>query len=151
MKPCPWVEHDGGRAEVGYRGSAGDCAVRSIAIVTDIAYQDVYDRINAIAKTERPRGKKKRSSAREGVHRPTMCKYVEGQLGFTWHPIMRIGQGCKIHLRSDELPSGRLIVSLSKHYAAVIDGVVYDTRDPSREGTRCVYGYWLAPNTLATD
>jgi len=25
---------------------------------------------------------------------------------------------------------------------AVIDGVINDTYDCSREGTRCVYGYW---------
>ena len=55
---------------------------------------------------------------------------------------MGIGTGCKVHLRKDELPMGRIIVALSKHYAAVIDGVVHDTHDPSRSGTRCVYGYW---------
>ncbi len=31
-----------------------------------------------------------------------------------------------------------------RHYTAVIDGVINDTHDPSREGTRCVYGYWVA-------
>jgi len=36
----------------------------------------------------------------------------------------------------------RLILSLSKHLAAMVDGVVHDTHDPSRGGTRCVYGYW---------
>jgi hypothetical protein len=25
----------------------------------------------------------------------------------------------------------------------VIDGVIHDTFDPSRGGTRCVYGYWI--------
>lgn len=30
-------------------------------------------------------------------------------------------------------------------YAAVVDGVVRDTHDPSRDGTRCVYGYWREP------
>jgi len=25
----------------------------------------------------------------------------------------------------------------------VIDGVLHDTHDCSRDGTRCVYGYWL--------
>jgi len=24
----------------------------------------------------------------------------------------------------------------------VIDGVIFDTHDPSRRGTRCVYGIW---------
>lgn len=39
----------------------------------------------------------------------------------------------------------RLVVGLGRHYAAVIDGTVHDTRDPCREGTRAVYGYWAAP------
>jgi hypothetical protein len=56
---------------------------------------------------------------------------------------MFIGQGCKVHLREGELPMGRLVVNLSKHFTAVIDGVVYDTHDPTRDGTRCVYGYWI--------
>ena len=55
---------------------------------------------------------------------------------------MFVGSGCQVHLREDELPSGRLIVSLSKHSCAVIDGVIHDLDDPSRDGTRCVYGYW---------
>ena len=42
-------------------------------------------------------------------------------------------------------PPGRLIVSVSRHLCAVIDGVLYDTHDCSRSGTRCVYGYWTAP------
>jgi hypothetical protein len=53
---------------------------------------------------------------------------------------------CKVHLRDGELPMGRLVVSLSRYYAAVIDGVIHDTHDPSRDGTRCVYGYWTMPD-----
>ena len=55
---------------------------------------------------------------------------------------MQIGQGCKVHLRADELPPGRLVVSVSRHTTAVIGGVIHDTYDPAREGTRCVYGYY---------
>jgi hypothetical protein len=33
------------------------------------------------------------------------------------------------------------IVRCLKPTAAVIDGIVHDTYDPSRNGTRCVYGY----------
>jgi hypothetical protein len=65
-----WVYNDGGREAAGYKGAAGDCVVRAIAIATGKSYQEVY---NAIT---------------------------------------------------------------------VIDGVVNDTFDPSREGTRCVYGYY---------
>jgi len=49
-------------------------------------------------------------------------------------------------LKKDELPSGTLIVSCSKHITVVKDGVLHDTYDCSRRGTRCVYGYWTKPN-----
>ena len=39
--------------------------------------------------------------------------------------------------------AGRIIVRLSKHYTCLIDGIIHDTHDPSRNGTRCVYGYWI--------
>ena len=55
---------------------------------------------------------------------------------------MFIGQGCKIHLRQGELPMGKLIVSVSRHLVAVINGTINDTYDCSRDATRCVYGYW---------
>ena len=67
--------------------------------------------------------------------------YIES-LGFKWIPTMKIGQGCKVHLRKDELPSGTLIVNVSKHLTTVINGVINDTYDPSRNATRCVYGFW---------
>jgi hypothetical protein len=55
---------------------------------------------------------------------------------------MGIGTGTTVHLRDGELPMGRLIVACSRHYVAVIDGVIHDTSDPSRDGTRAVYGYY---------
>lgn len=58
---------------------------------------------------------------------------------------MTIGSGCKIHLDANELPRGTIIVSLSKHLTCVKDGVIYDTYDCSRDGDRCVYGYWREP------
>ena len=64
------------------------------------------------------------------------------QLGWIWHPTMSIGQGCKVHLKENELPKGRLVVSVSHHETAVIDGVLHDTYDCTREESRCVYGYY---------
>ena len=139
-----WHHDDGGRAAAGWIGHAGDCTVRAVAIALQRDYQLVYDELNLEAKRERPRKGRTRSSARNGVHRRTTRRYLEA---FGWNrvPTMRIGSGCLVHLREDELPTGRLIVSLSRHLAAVIDGVVFDTHDPTREGTRCVYGYWIRP------
>jgi hypothetical protein len=133
--------NDGGRKDTGYKGKTGDCVTRSIAIATGLPYQQVYDDLNVIAESERPRGEKKRSNARTGVHKQTIKKYLES-LGWTWTPTMHVGSGCKVHLCADELPSGILIVSVSKHLTAVIYGVIHDTHDCSRDGKRCVYGYW---------
>jgi hypothetical protein len=137
--------NDGGRKAAGYRGKTGDCVVRSVAIATGLPYQQVYDLVNQLGAGERT-GKRKRgkSSARTGVYKDTTRKLLES-LGWQWTPTMQIGSGCTVHLRSDELPSGRLVVSVSKHLTAVIDGVVHDTHDPSRRGTRCVYGFWQKP------
>lgn len=141
-----FVVDDGGRAAAGYKGTTGDCVVRAIAIATGLPYQEVYDRINSHAETERPGARKgrsrgKRSSARDGVWRVTYDKLLK-ELGWKWVPTMSVGSGCKVHLRADELPKGKLVVKCSKHLVAVIDGVIHDLYDPSREGTRCVYGYW---------
>jgi hypothetical protein len=138
---------DGGRLAAGYKGKAGDCVVRAIAIATGRPYQQIYDMVNGAAVHERT-GKRKRgtSNARTGVYK-TSIKRVMKTLGWVWTPTMQIGSGCTIHLRADELPTGRLIVSVSKHLTAVINGVIYDTHDCSRRGTRCVYGYWQPPST----
>ncbi len=138
-----YVYDDGGRKEAGYKGSTGDCVCRAIAIATGLPYQKVYDDLNTWALSERSskRRRGKKSNARTGVYRATYERYLRA-LGWVWTPTMRIGQGCKVHLKASELPKGRLIVMVTRHLTAVIDGVIRDTQDPSRGGTRCVYGYW---------
>lgn len=133
---------DGGRKEAGYKSKkSGDCVCRAISIATEKDYQEVYDTLNELAEKERPRNGKKRSNSNTGVYKPTIKKYMES-IGWTWVPTMKIGTGCQVHLKKEELPKGRLVVSVSKHLVAVIDGVIHDNHDPSRNGTRCVYGYW---------
>jgi hypothetical protein len=136
-----WIYDDGGRANAGYKGTTGDCAVRSIAIVSGKKYQEVYDSINNLSLKEHKTRRKGISNARLGVYPQTVKKYLFS-LGMKWTPCMSIGSGCKYHLRAGELPSGKLLVNVSKHYTAVVDGIIHDTFDPSREGTRCVYGYY---------
>lgn len=135
------VYDDGGRAAAGFKGSAGDCVVRSISIATQLPYIQVYDALNTLAKLERKR-MTAISSSRNGVRKDTARKYLQS-IGWKWVSKMFVGQGCKTHLRDGELPMGRLIVSVSKHAVAVIDGVIHDTYNPSRGGTRCVYGYFI--------
>lgn len=141
-KPLSWTYDDGGRRDAGFKGSTQDCVTRAVAIGTGMAYRDAYDLINEAATHERPRAGHNRSSARTGVHTATMRR-VLADLGWIWTPTMEIGSGCQVHLAEGELPGDdRLIVRTSRHITAVINGVIHDTNDPSRGGTRCVYGYW---------
>lgn len=139
-----WEYDDGGRKDAGYRGSAKDCVCRAIAIATQRPYEEIYGLINAYARQERRRDGR-RSGARTGVFKDTIRK-VMADLGWEWIPTMSIGGGCKVHLADGELPMGRLVVAVSKHETAVIDGVIHDTYDCSRGGTRCVYGYYRRAN-----
>lgn len=141
-----WVYDGGGRAGSKYNGTAGDCFVRAVVIAGEFTYESVYDEFNVFAKSnERKKQGRSNSSSRTGVYAATARRYMARVLGWEWTPTMAIGQGCKVHLKADELPAGRLVVSVSKHFTAVVDGVVHDTYDPTRNGTRCVYGYWKVP------
>ena len=139
------IYNDGGRKTAGFKGYSGDCVTRAIAIATGLPYLKVYNAINDLAACERPSKRARgRSSARDGVHRKTYEKYLLS-LGWKWTPTMTIGGGCKVHLRAEDLPSGPLVVRVSRHLTAVIDGVIYDTFNPDRGGNRCVYGYFSKP------
>jgi hypothetical protein len=143
--------NDGGRAAAGYEGEARDCVCRSIAIATGKPYQEVHDALNALAKRERTGTRKRgKSNAHTGVYRATTRRYMQS-IGWRWVPTMQIGQGCKVHLSDDELPSGRLVVSVSRHMTAVINAVIHDTHDPSRGETRCVYGYFIKEKGKSRD
>ena len=137
-----WEFNDGGRSKAGYKGATNDCVCRSIAIVTGMPYQEVYDLIKLFGKKEhRTRYKTEKSHPRTGVWNPTVRK-IMAHLGWEWVPATKIGSGRKVHLSANELPKGKLMVSISMHCTAVLDGVIQDTHDPSREDTRRVHGIW---------
>lgn len=133
-----WEYDDGGRAAAGYRGDAGDCVTRAIAISSGLPYQDVYDEV--FRRIRAAKRKKAGASPRNGVSTKLLREYL-ADLGYKWTPTMGIGTGTRVHLREDELPDN-CIANVSKHICAVVDGVIHDTHDPSRDGTRAVYGYW---------
>jgi hypothetical protein len=132
---------DGGRAAAGFKGRTGDCVTRAITIATELPYRDVYDTLFELSRewlatsrtrrAARQRTQSNGASPRSGMHTEVYKPYLKS-LGWTWMPTMGIGTGCRVHLRPDELPSGRVIARLSGH----------DTYDCSRDGTRCVYGVY---------
>lgn len=125
-----FVCNDGGRKISGFRGKARDCAVRAICIAMGSDYKTVHKELGG-----------------NGVSMRDMKRYMS-KAGWQWIPTMGIGSGCQVHMRSEELPGGRIIVRLSGHYAAVMDGRLHDTHDCTRGGSRCVYGYWRNPGHI---
>jgi len=134
-----YAYNDGGRAAAGYKGIAGDCVVRALAIVTERPYKEVYATVQEFCK------KHGKGSARTGVPKEVTRALAE-HYGLKWVPVMRVGSGVTMHVSADELPSGRLMLKLSRHVVACIDGVIHDTYDASRDGRRAVYGYWVMDN-----
>ena len=140
-----FIYSDGGRSNYYKANNVGDCVCRAICNATGMDYKEVYDEINRLAKAEKTREKRTgsgKSSSRNGVYKKTFHTYLTQKLGWKWTPTMKIGSGCKTHLRKEDLPEGVLIVSVTKHMTCVKDGAIYDTYDCSRDGTRCVYGYY---------
>ena len=158
--------NDGGRSIAGYKGKTGDCVCRAIAIATGKPYQEIYE---SLAKGNAAQRQGKREGSKAGVKTAarginTKRKWFQDymtKLGFFWTPTMFIGQGCKVHLKADELPMGNLVVAVSRHYTTMIDGIINDTYNPQRGKPpqpitvngkiimtvpaipeRCVYGYY---------
>jgi hypothetical protein len=151
MSAIQFIQDDGGRRKAGFKNEkvAGDCVARAVAIASGRPYIEVYNELaelNAsmrMTKHRRKRGAAGQRTASRGIWTKSKpFKDYMTAMGFTWTPTMQIGSGCKVHVREDELPKGWLVLALSKHYTAVVHGVLYDEYDCSRDGTRCVYGIW---------
>ena len=166
VKTKSWVYNDGGRSNYFTGKKVGDCVTRAVAIASGIDYKEVYDTLAKGQSTQRVTKRHKHyanyynnsqkyinsangkvkfaKTAQHGIS--VKSKWFKNQMrewGFRWVATMQIGSGCQTHLKADELPKGRIVCRLSKHYVAVIDGVINDTYDSSRNGNRCVYGYWV--------
>ena len=103
-----YVYDDGGRSQY-FTGKAGDCVVRAVSIATGRDYKEVY---KAAAKVIG-------YTPRNGIqHKDT--KKVLLHFGGVWHPTMGIGTGCRVHLKADELPTGRIVCNCSRHLATTI-------------------------------
>ena len=129
-----YIYNDGGRSKY-FKGKAEDCVCRAISIASNRDYKEVYDSL-----------KKALGTPRNGVF--TTNKAFKDWMvanGFVWTPCSGIGVKTSVHFIEGELPKGRLVCSVAKHYVAVVDDKVYDTWDSrynSFNEVRRIYGYW---------
>ena len=129
-----YIYNDGGRSKY-FKGKAEDCVCRAISIASNRDYKEVDDSL-----------KKALGTPRNGVF--TTNKAFKDWMvanGFVWTPCSGIGVKTSVHFIEGELPKGRLVCSVAKHYVAVVDDKVYDTWDSrynSFNEVRRIYGYW---------
>lgn len=143
-----YVYNDGGRAAAGFKGKTGDCVARALAIATGKPYAEVYKRLaegNAGQKVTKHTRKTLAGvkTASKGIYtgRKWFKDYM-AELGFRWVGLAKIGEPTKTKVRAEDLPSGRLVLSLKRHSAAFIDGQLHDTWDSGWGNTAPVFGYW---------
>ena len=129
-----YIYNDGGRSKY-FKGKANDCVCRAISIASNRDYKEVYDSL-----------KKALGTPRNGVFTKNKAfKDWMAANGFVWTPCSGIGVKTSVHFIEGELPKGRLVCSVTKHYVAVVDNKVYDTWDSrynSFNEVRRIYGYW---------
>lgn len=136
MRNLKFRYNDGGASNAGFSVKGiRDCVARAIAIGMNRPYQEILKEVKSIS------GNRHRNQGVD-VRTPEFKKWMIS-MGWEWVACMKIGSGCQIHLRADELPEGILIASVSKHWVCIIDHEIQDIFDPSRGGDRCVYGYWI--------
>ena len=123
--------NDGGRAKAGYKGSAGDCGARAMAIALAMDYQKAYDHI-AHANFKHHGIK----SARNGVDRHIYANVLL-VFNWLWQPAPKF-EGRKAYC--SDMPSGIVIARQAGHYVAIIDGIPHDIWDCSH---KMIYGYWI--------
>jgi hypothetical protein len=139
-----FIFNDGGRSKAGYKGKAGDCGARAMAIALGIDYQTAY---NELAQANKDKGFTK--SARNGIYKDVYSDVLKRH-GWVWHsaPKFKVLEGYKNSegkvlfgrkAKCSDMPSGIVIARQAGHYVAVIDGIPNDIWDCSN---KMVYGYW---------
>ena len=125
-----YQHNDGGRAAAGYRGSAGDCVVRAIAIASGQSYQTVYA---AMAETMHEHGYARTGDAgragrkRRGQKTVTAVQdIVLRHFGFR---KVKLPRGPRPTYTQAHARYGTCVVSTTGHMAALKDGALQDTHD----------------------
>lgn len=125
--------NDGGRKAAGFKGIAGDCGARAMAIALELDYKTVY---KELAQANADYGWAK--SARNGVMKDIYSEVLK-RYGWVW---MKAPKFTGRKARCSDMPAGAVIAKQARHFVAVIDGVANDSWDSTG---RMVYGYWAKP------
>ena len=125
-----YTYNDGGRAEAGFKGVM-DCGVRAYAVALQVPYKEA----RRILKKHTKAGMAGDGALSKGIFKKDYDSALKAA-GWEWHKAPTF-PGRKA--RHYDMPKGRVIVKMAKHFAAVVDGELQDVFDSS---DKMVYGYW---------
>ncbi|MEZ6118247.1 MAG: DUF2786 domain-containing protein [Pirellulaceae bacterium] len=138
-----FIWHDGGRANCGFVGYAGDCVVRSVAIATGKLYRDVYDAFS----------ERSSKTARHGVTQDVVDSFLSEN---GWKSTTLY---CRADVVESYLPKGVVLVRFEPredsrkrhgHVSCVIDHTVYDTWNPFEESNMMATSFWTCADITSS-
>ncbi len=104
-----------------HKRNIDDCVIRAISILTNRTWNDVYEELGDLANKD--------SMMMDSV--VFVEKYLDSRYLRKCHYSKTLEEFVK------EFPKGKYAVTMNGHITAVIDGVIYDTFNPSNRIIRC--------------
>ena len=92
-----------------------DCTIRSLGLLTNRNWHDIYEELSSLANKD--------SLMMDSVE--FIENYLDDRYPRECHYSKTVGEFAK------EFPKGKYAVTMPYHITAIIDGVIYDTFDPS--------------------
>ncbi len=106
-----------------YGRHINDCTVRSLSILTNKSWEEMYDELADLASDD-------------GYMFDSVVfieDYLDDRFPRECHYSKTVGEF------ANEYPVGKYAVTMNGHITAIIDGIIYDTFDPSKRIMRCAW------------
>ena len=103
-----------------------DCTLRAISLLTNRDWHDVYEELSNLANID--------GLMMDSVE--FIENYLDGRYKRECHYSKTIGEFAEEH------PFGKYAITTSGHITAIIDGIIYDTFNPSNRVMRCAWKIW---------
>jgi len=100
-----------------------DCSIRSLSVLTNRSWDEVYNELSYLANKD--------SLMMDSVM--FLEDYLDNRYPRECHYSKTVGEFAK------EYPRGKYAITMNGHITALIDGVLYDTFDPSERIMRCAW------------
>ena len=100
-----------------------DCTVRAISLAENRTWNETYDKLSDLARSK-------------GLMFNSV-EFIEDYLDYFYkrecHDSVTVGEFADKHIK------GTFLVTMPNHITVIIDGIIYDTFDPSERIMRCAW------------